>query len=133
MFPERGTYAVGANRYSGAYAYANNVLRACDSTRTAPCSTLVGDLGTSHYKGPVNGVDYSLQNTYDTTTAQTGQQINTLKWNNQQAYASAPQTRYSFFGSGKWDVTDDVQFFAHATYAESRTRTLLLPTNASFG
>jgi outer membrane receptor protein involved in Fe transport len=95
--------------------------------------TLAGDIANSHFKGTVDGVEYAYQNTYDTTTSATGQTIRTLKWNNLQALASAPQTRYSFFGSGKWDVTDSVQFFARGTYAESKTRTLLLPTNASYG
>ncbi len=85
------------------------------------------------YKGPIDGVEYALQDIYDTTTATRGVEIQQLKWNNLQALASAPQTRYSFFGSGKYDFTDDITFFTRATYAESKTRTLLFPTNASFG
>lgn len=133
VFSERPVYSIGDNQYSGAFAYGTSVLQGLRFNSDGSLFTLAGDLGSSHYKGPVDGVEYSLQNSYDTTSAQTGQQIQTLKWNNLQAYASAPQTRYSFFGSGKWDVTDDIQFFARATYAESHTRTLLIPTNASFG
>ncbi len=83
--------------------------------------------------GVVDGKEYSYQNTYDTTTLAQGQLIQTLKWNNPEGLIEAPQTRYSFFGSGKWDVADNVTFFARATYAESKTRTRLIPTNASFG
>src|SRR5262249_34879639 len=41
--------------------------------------------------------------------------------------------RYSLYASGKYDITDNVTFFSRVNYAESKTRTLLLPTNASFG
>jgi len=93
----------------------------------------LGSLDASHYKGPIDGVEYARQNGYDTTNTTRGSEIQTLKWNNLQALASAPQTRNSFFLSGKWDFNDDLTFFTRATYAESKTRTLLLPTNASFG
>jgi outer membrane receptor for ferrienterochelin and colicin len=94
---------------------------------------LSGDINTSHYKGPTNTGQYALQNTYDTTRAARGVPVQTLKWNNPIGLLSAPQTRYSFFGSGKWDFTDNLAFFARGTYAESKTETRLIPTNASFG
>ena len=46
---------------------------------------------------------------------------------------SAPQERYSFFASGKYDFTDKVRFFSRATMAESETETVLFGTNAIFG
>ncbi|HVY79813.1 MAG TPA: TonB-dependent receptor [Steroidobacteraceae bacterium] len=83
--------------------------------------------------GVIDGRKYAIQKTYDTTTLAQGQLIDTLKWNNEEGLIESPQTRYSFFGSGKWSVTDDVSFFARVTYAESKTSTRLIPTNASFG
>lgn len=129
VFPERtaagrGVFAPGPGFVSG--------LRFNDD---GTLFDLLGDINTSHYKGPTQSADgsYALLNAYDTTTTAQGQPITSLKWNNLEAMASAPQTRYSFFGSGKWDVTDDVKFFTRVTYAESKTRTKLFPTNASFG
>jgi iron complex outermembrane recepter protein len=83
--------------------------------------------------GVIDGREYALQRTYDTTTAQQGIEIDTLKWNNEQALVSAPQERYSLFASGTFELAESVTFFSRATWAESKTRTLLLPTNASFG
>src|SRR5690606_2147334 len=54
-------------------------------------------------------------------------------WNNKQALVSSPQERYSFFLSGTYDLTDSISVYGRSTWAESKTKTLLLPTNASFG
>lgn len=91
--------------------------------------------------GIIDGSEFSYQNVYDTSVLPTVDAngnttlptIQTVKWNNPLAYAQAPQTRYSFFGSGKWDFNDNVTFFTRASYAQSKTSTLLIPTNASFG
>ena len=58
---------------------------------------------------------------------------NRLKWHFDRALVSAPQERYSFFASGKYDFTDRARFFARATMAESETETVLFGTNAIFG
>ncbi|MET0282600.1 MAG: TonB-dependent receptor [Steroidobacteraceae bacterium] len=86
---------------------------------------------------PIDGVEYAYQNVYDNTytnsPAGAPPVIQSVKYNNTEALVSAPQTRYSFFASGKYDITDHLQFFTRATYAESKTRTRLFGTNASFG
>lgn len=54
--------------------------------------------------------------------------IQTLKYNDQEALASAPQRRYSFFTSGNYDITDDLNFFARVNFSQSKTHTRLYPT-----
>lgn len=85
------------------------------------------------FKGPIDGQEYAIQRAYNGTIATRGQEIDTLKWNNQQALVSSPQDRYSFFLSGTYDITDTISVYGRSTWAESKTETLLLPTNASFG
>jgi len=94
--------------------------------------TLAGD-NLYKYNGPIDGREYALQTIYDTTIATRGVAIDQLKWNNEEAFVSSPQERYSLFASGTYDLTDNVRFFSRATWAESKTRTHLLPTNASLG
>jgi iron complex outermembrane receptor protein len=85
------------------------------------------------FKGDIDGREYALQQIYDTTSGIQGQQINQLKWNNPEAFASSPQERYSIFANGNFEVTDNVKFFSRGVFAESKTRTLLFPANASTG
>jgi outer membrane receptor protein involved in Fe transport len=97
-----------------------------------------GPIGTSGYTGPTSGNGYGLQNALDTTMVNAPgsppNQIQTLKWNNPLAYVSSPQTRYSFFANGDYDITDKIQFYTNARFAQSRTQTLLpTPTTAIFG
>lgn len=94
--------------------------------------TLQGD-NLYKYQGPIDGREYALQRVYDNTIPQQGVEIETLKWNNLEALVSSPQERYSFFASANYDLSDRVTFFSRATWAESKTRTLLLPANASYG
>jgi iron complex outermembrane receptor protein len=88
--------------------------------------------------GTIDNYEYAIQQAYDNTIGvgadQTfGQVVDTLKWNNTDAYAGGPQKRYSIFASGNYDVTDDINFFARGTWSESRSKTRLFPANASFG
>ena len=101
---------------------------------------LTGPIGTSNYAGLTNSGGYGLANTLDTTMANNSanptppNQIQTLKWNNPLAYVSSPQTRYSFFANGTYDITDKIQFYTNARFAESKTQTLLpTPTTATYG
>ncbi len=71
--------------------------------------------------------------TFDASIPGNTQPMDGLKWHNSQALVSAPQERYSFFASGKYDFTDRITFNARATLAESETETLLFGTNAIFG
>ena len=91
------------------------------------------EAGLSHYTGgphftfyPSRGLDASLPGT-------TTQEINTLKWEYEDAFVSAPQERYSLFATGHYDVTDNLTMYARATLAESSTRTRLFGTNAISG
>ncbi len=70
---------------------------------------------------------------FDASIPGNTQPMDGLKWHNSQALVSAPQERYSFFASGKYDFTDRITFNARATLAESETETLLFGTNAIFG
>jgi outer membrane receptor protein involved in Fe transport len=54
--------------------------------------------------------------------------IQQLKFNDQEALASAPQKRYSFFTSANYDITDNLNFFARMNFAQSKTHTRLYPT-----
>lgn len=83
--------------------------------------------------GVIDNYNYAVQHAYDGTIEQRGQLIDTLKWNYTEAYASSPQERYSLFASGRYDLTDNIEFYARGTWAESKTRTRLFPANASFG
>jgi iron complex outermembrane recepter protein len=99
--------------------------------------TLNGPIGSSNYTGPTSGpLGYGLQNVYDPTSRNNANSsvVQELKWNNPLAYVDAPQTRYSFFANGTYDITDKVQFYTTARYSDNRTQTLLpTPTTAIFG
>ena len=90
---------------------------------------------TMRYNGPVDGLEYALLNTLDANVpgGQLPPQFSSLKWNYQDATVSAPQDRYSFFASGKYDVTDTVTLKARATFAESDTSTRLFGTSVITG
>jgi len=86
-----------------------------------------------NYQGPLDGREFAIQKVYNTATSTLGEEVDALKWNNPEAYVSSPQERYSLFASGTFDLTDNVTFFSRGTWAQSKTRTHLIPTNASFG
>jgi len=97
-----------------------------------------GALGTSNFNGPTSGNGYGLVNAYDGTMdnapGAAPNEVQELKWNNPLATVSYPQTRYSFFANGTYDITDDIQFYTNARFAESLTSTILdTPTTAIFG
>ena len=84
---------------------------------------------------PIDGRRYSYINVYDNTLniAQNPQQIQQVKYNETEGYASSPQTRYSFMASTDYEITDHIKFFSDARFAQSKTTTFLAGTNASFG
>lgn len=90
------------------------------------------EAGLSKYTGPVN-LEYAPRQMFDSSVPGNTKVIQGLKWNNLEALASAPQERYSFFTSGTYDITDDISLFGRATFAESKTETLLFGTNAIYG
>ncbi len=90
-------------------------------------------VGESRAKIPTSALDYQKRvvNNNQDASGQTTNEV--LKWNNTQAFAAAPQERWSFFASGKFDLTDRVTAFARTTFAESQTETILFGTNAIGG
>ncbi len=75
------------------------------------------------YEGTVDGLEQKL--------LANGQ----LAQNNTEELLSTPQQRWSFFGKGEYEITDNVRFVSQATFARTRTKTLGLNTVAlgSFG
>jgi outer membrane receptor protein involved in Fe transport len=92
--------------------------------------------GAYRFRGEVDGSNYAFQNVYDTNSAAPGTSgplLQTIKSNNEFNYASSPQTRYSIFASGTYDITDSLTFFARGSFAESDTSTRLFPSPAITG
>lgn len=70
---------------------------------------------------------------FDSSVPGNTQTIEGLKWHNDRAQVSSPQSRHSFFASGSYDITDSVRVFARGMMAESETRTVLFGTSVIFG
>ncbi len=82
--------------------------------------------------GVVNAYDAAFGNPMPDGSAPP--EIQTLRWNNPYAQVSIPQTRYSFFANGTYDVTDTVQFYMTSRFADSLTTTQLsTPTTSIYG
>lgn len=90
-------------------------------------------VGESRAKIPVDGLSYAKQRVNNNQDSSNSTQNEVLKWNNTQAFTSAPQERWSFFANGNFDITDEVSAFARVNFAESETETLLFGTNAIGG
>ena len=88
--------------------------------------------GLSSYQPSPNWNFYPSR-TFDASVPGNTSVIDGLKWEFDRALLSAPQERYSFFGSGHYELTDNVRLFARGHLAESDTRTVLFGTNAIFG
>ncbi len=101
--------------------------------------TQVGPESSSNYLGPTSGDGFGLVNEYNGTEPNSANApgpdvVQGLKWSNPTALVSEPQTRYSFFANGTYDLGNNVQFYTNARFAESLTATLLdTPTSAIYG
>jgi outer membrane receptor protein involved in Fe transport len=90
-----------------------------------------GPLSQSNYQGPTPGTQgYGLQNVLDGSQQNADGSpapniVQNLKWNNLADTISSPQTRYSFYANGNYNITDNVQFYTQARFANSQTSTLL--------
>jgi outer membrane receptor protein involved in Fe transport len=83
--------------------------------------------------GLVNALDNTMQNSATAAAGPPGV-VQNLRWNNPYATISEPQTRYSFFANGTYDITDKIQAYTNARFAQSQTTTLLdTPTTSIFG
>jgi iron complex outermembrane receptor protein len=131
----RGLYPAGVNPFP-----ANLNIRPNGSVNTGvsfnPDGTIfvnVAPGGLTKFKTPIDGVEFARQDIFSPQDITGRTPAQGVKWNNTQAFASAPQERYSFFTSGNFEISDTVEAFARATYAESKTATLLFGTNAVNG
>ncbi len=117
--------------------------------RFNPDQTIFSVIGNyaNGFKLPVDQYRFSLQNTYDSTACNTSTnltntaagcpngptQIQTLKYYETEGYVNAPQTRYSFMSTGKYEITDDLTFTTSARFAQSSTRTILAGSTGGGG
>ncbi|MES2625305.1 MAG: TonB-dependent receptor [Pseudomonadota bacterium] len=128
MFANR---PAGTNVFTPLAVNANNRAYNFNSDGTIWVAGSAG--GLSRYKGPVNDGEYMRQRALDGSRPPGDIEIDSLKQYDQSAFTSAPQERYSFFTSGTFDVTDEVEVFARATFAESKTKTTLFGTSVVGG
>ena len=106
----------------------------------ASMANLTGAIGTSGYLGQTASNGYGLTTAYNPATLAipgfTGpaDEVQTLKWSNPTTLLALPQTRYSFYANGNFDITDKVKAFANVRFAQSDTETALsVPTSAVTG
>jgi outer membrane receptor protein involved in Fe transport len=84
----------------------------------------------SQFQIPIDGQEYALQTNLNVLNHQT---TTSIKWNDVNAFTAAPQTRYSFFAAGNYDITDSIQWFGRVNFSESDTKTNLFPSPAIAG
>jgi len=140
--------ALFASRPAGTGVYpqgsTNNVI-----FRFNPDSTIYNSNGNNSatFKLPIDSFRYAYQNTYDNTQCNTTalvtatsnpcpagpKRIQTLKYLETEGYVNAPQTRYSFMASGKYDISDKLTFSSSARFAQSTTRTYLASSTGGGG
>jgi iron complex outermembrane recepter protein len=88
-----------------------------------------GPYATSGRVGSTSGNGFGLYNAYDPAdlNSANGDPAVVQEWkhNDTDASLSSPQTRYSFFANGTFDITDKVQFYTNARFADSLTDTRL--------
>jgi iron complex outermembrane receptor protein len=85
---------------------------------------------TDNRVGPTSGKGIGVFNTYDPAVLNSSAGaappvVQNYKMNDADNSLSSPQTRYSFFANGTFDITDKVQFYTTARFAESLTATRL--------
>ncbi|MEO8316043.1 MAG: TonB-dependent receptor, partial [Pseudomonadota bacterium] len=86
--------------------------------------------------------EYVRTNTYDSsrcnatniTSCATGPTaVDGLKYVDNLGYVNAPQQRFSFMGTGKYDITDNLSVSSSARFAQSKTRSYLQYSSGSGG
>jgi len=131
----RGLYPAGTSPFSATQNIRPNgsVNTGFNFNPNGSVFTNVSPGGLTKFGYPIDGVEFAKTQVLSPQDI-TGRTISEgVKWNNLQAFASAPQERYSFFTHGTFNVSDTVTAFARANYAESKTATLLFGTNAISG
>jgi iron complex outermembrane receptor protein len=92
--------------------------------------TLNAPYQTDNRTGPTSGPGIGFYNTYDptvlnTSTAAAPPVVQNIKMNDWDNELSQPQARYSIFANGTFDITDKVQFYTNARFADTQTATRL--------
>ncbi len=92
--------------------------------------------GLSKYAGAAANPNYNFYPSRQLDASLPGtttQEVAGLKYENPAAYVSAPQERYSLFGTAHYDINDRLTMYSRALLAESSTKTLLFGTDAISG
>jgi iron complex outermembrane receptor protein len=140
---ENVTFANRVNSGGSPYAYGgSSVFQTIYFNPSGNQYLSTGPIGTSGYQGQTAGNGYALYNEYNPAELNSGAAgaagepgvVQYWKHNDTDASLSSPQTRYSFFANGTFDITDDVQFYTNARFAESLTATRLsAPPSVIYG
>jgi outer membrane receptor protein involved in Fe transport len=129
---------------TGVYVPAASGLGNNTILRFNPDSTIFNIIGnnSNSFKLPIDSYRFSRQNSYDTTVCNSlnatlcpngPTQIQTLKYYETEGYVNAPQTRYAFMATSKYDITDDLSFSFTPRFAQSKTRTILAGSTGGGG
>jgi iron complex outermembrane receptor protein len=131
----RGLYPAGTSPFSATQNIRPNgsVNVGINFNPDGTIFTNVAPGGLTKFGYPVDGREFAYTTVYSPQDVTQNTISQGVKWNNLEAYASAPQERYSFFTHGTFELNDRVTAFARATMAESKTGTLLFGTNATSG
>ncbi len=110
-----GLHTGGASAHQYRFGPAGEVLAPLFGDNTARYESL----------GLIDGQRIARVNNYDNSNGVPGNTnlIQTLKYNDQEALASAPQERYSFFASTRFDFTDKLTFHTRANFSQNKTHT----------
>jgi outer membrane receptor protein involved in Fe transport len=136
--------AILAGRPAGTDVYAFGTTGNNTLLRFNPNSTIYNATGNNSFSFglPIDGYRYAYQNSYDSSLCNTTSTtvcpngptaIQTLKYLETEGYVNAPQTRYSFMATGKYDFNDALSFNASARFAQSTTRTYLASSTGGGG
>ena len=129
---------------TGVYVPATSGLGNSAVLRFNPDSTIYDAVGNNRnsFKLPIDSYRFSLQNAYDTTLCNslsatlcpTGPtQIQGVKYLETEGYVNAPQTRYAFMATSKYDITDNLSFNLSPRFAQSTTSTILAGSTGGGG
>ncbi len=128
---ENVVFSTRANSGTSIYNFgASGIFQTINFNAGGAPYLLNAPVSTSGYTGPTSGNGYGLQNGYDSTVANDANDpapgvVQNWRHNDVDASLSSPQTRYSFFANGSFDITDKIQFYTNARFAESLTATRL--------
>ncbi len=85
-----------------------------------------GPLGSSHFKGVVDGKNYAYVNVIDPYHGNAVEQA--IKTNQTNYQVVSPLNRWSTFGQAHYDLADNLTLYGSANFAQTTTHTILFPT-----